>query len=127
VRVTRWPNGTAAATIRSLRYRDDLKRELSSERAVIVSPEDAQALEAAFSETDYWKLTTPWYIKGSTGIDAIPLCVDSTLLAIEAISDGRYHIVLRGCGRKEEIARIVEVMKRIARLYLPKDVDEYVP
>lgn len=127
VRVTRWPSGSAAATVRLLTFTKDPKQALALERAVAVAPEDMQALRDAISKTSFWKLPTPWYIEGPNGITAIPLCVDGTFIVIEAVSDGRYHVVLRGCGRKEDLRPIAEVFKRIARPYLPKDVDEYLP
>src|SRR5262245_51793519 len=99
VRVTAWPTGSAAATIRTSTYTNDLKRQLSLERAVVVSPDDMQALRDALTQTGFWKLTTPWYTEGSNGIVAIPVCADGTFVASEAISGGGYHIVVRMCGR----------------------------
>ncbi len=128
VRINIRPSGAAAATVRSSTYlgTGSPQGKLAIDRAMAVSPNDVVTLKTALFDNEFWALPNDEVVASTNGIAAVPVCADGTLLLIEAVSRGEYYSVERLC-RGDDVRPIVEVFKRIARPYLPKDVDEYVP
>lgn len=99
-------------------------------RMIPVSNADIAGLRSAIDEVRFWQMPTDVPLReviGEDGTVKVTVCADGTLVVIEALAGGRYHIVHRSCSSSDELRPVVDVFKHIARRHLPADVDEYVP
>jgi hypothetical protein len=130
VRVNVWPNGGATGTVRVLDYNHKGEGFIGYERGFTVPPQELRNLRKALSDTGFWKL--PVYegtYEESGKLLGVPVCADGTYTLIEAQVGSRYRGVERSnCILKqfEQTLPIAEILKRIARPYVPADRHQFV-
>ena len=130
VRVDVWPNGVAAATVRIAGYSGRGEGFLEYERSFMVPREELQNLRAAFATAGFWKLPVYQGMYDDRGkLVGVPVCGDGIHILIEAQVGPRYRGVERSnCRREmfEQTLPIAEILKRIARPYVPADRHQFV-
>jgi hypothetical protein len=117
--VTLWPDGTAAATIRSSSgWGGYDPGKLNFERAIVVSSNGMQALRKAVADIDFWNMQTripPTTFEHPDGMVEKIVCTDGTTVVVEAVANGKYHIVHRHCDQREQLRPVVTVFEHIAQ------------